>query len=319
MERVGTVQGISAMSPQLYVSTLRMPELSPVPVNIYGIDPETDFAVSPWLQKPLGSPLKPGEVIIGRDITGEVSTQITLGDRIYTIAGKLDPTQSPVDHTIFLPLDEAYSLATVKGIVPPSAPQISPGDVNAVLVEDAPGENQDIVGGRIKRFLASFPEYRYISVIGKHFSLDPVARDIQALPGVLNAISAFVVVITLPLIALIAAMVAHERQREIGILKAMGAKRNSIFFIVIAESLVLAATGGLAGVMVSYLALSVMEAQGMLNSALQVTFRMPAPVEIGAMAGLAFLVVITLGSISSLWPAYRSSMMNPYDAIRGEG
>jgi putative ABC transport system permease protein len=128
-----------------------------------------------------------------------------------------------------------------------------------------------------------------------------------------------VVVITLPLIALIAAMVAHERQREIGILKAMGAKRNSIFFIVIAESLVLAAAGGLAGVVASYLALSLMEAQGMLNSALQVTFRMPGPVEIGSMAGLAFLVVITLGSISSLWPAYRSSTMNPYDAIRGEG
>jgi ABC-type antimicrobial peptide transport system permease subunit len=42
-------------------------------------------------------------------------------------------------------------------------------------------------------------------------------------------------------------------------------------------------------------------------------------VEIGSMAGLAFLVVITLGSLSSLWPAYQSSMMNPYDAIRREG
>jgi putative ABC transport system permease protein len=158
-----------------------------------------------------------------------------------------------------------------------------------------------------------------VSVIGKHFTLDPVARDVQALPGILNSISAFVVIITLPLIALIAAMVAHERQREIGLLKAMGAKRNTVFFFVIAESLVLAAAGGLAGVGVSLLALSLLEAQGILNSALQVSFRMPAPVEIGSMAGLAFLVVITLGSLSSLWPAYQSSMMNPYDAIRREG
>jgi putative ABC transport system permease protein len=319
MDKLGGVQGVSAMSPQLYVSTLNLPELSPVPVNIHGIDPETDFTISPWLQRPLDNPLKPGEVIIGHGVAGDVSTRITLGDRAYTIAGRLDPTQSSMDHTIFLRLDDAYALAAVKGIVSPSAPQISPGDVNAVLIRDSPGEDQEDVGARIKRLFATFPEYRYMSVIGKHFTLDPVVRDVQALPGILSSISAFVVIITLPLIALIAAMVAHERQREIGLLKAMGAKRNTVFFFVIAESLVLAAAGGLAGVGVSLLALSLLEAQGILNSALQVSFRMPAPVEIGSMAGLAFLVVITLGSLSSLWPAYQSSMMNPYDAIRREG
>jgi ABC-type antimicrobial peptide transport system permease subunit len=43
-------------------------------------------------------------------------------------------------------------------------------------------------------------------------------------------------------------MVIHKRQREIGLLMSMGAKRNVIFFLVIAESLVLAATGGIASV-----------------------------------------------------------------------
>lgn len=319
MEHIGAVQGVSAMSPQLYVSTLDVPELSPVPVNMYGIDPETDFTISPWLQKPLNSPLKPGEVIIGHGIAGDISKQISVGGRTYTIAGRLDPTRSSMDHTIFLRLDDAYALAAARGILAPSAPEISPGDVNAVLIRDSPGEDRDAVGARIKRFLASSPRYRYISVIGRHFSLDPVARDVQALPGILNLISAFVVIIALPLIALIAAMVAHERQREIGLLKAMGAKRNAIFFFVMAESLVLAAAGGLIGVGSSLLALSLMDAMSVLNSALQVSFRMPAPAEIGAMAGLSLLVVVTLGSLSSLWPAYRSSTMNPYDAIRGEG
>jgi hypothetical protein len=40
-------------------------------------------------------------------------------------------------------------------------------------------------------------------------------------------ISGVVVLASFPLIALIAAMVAHERQREIGLLMAMGAKRNT--------------------------------------------------------------------------------------------
>jgi ABC-type antimicrobial peptide transport system permease subunit len=176
-----------------------------------------------------------------------------------------------------------------------------------------------VVGTRIKRIFSSSPEYRYVSVIGRHFTLDPVAEDIQAIPGLLNLISAFVIIITFPLIALIAAMVTHERQREIGLLKSMGAKRNVVFFLVIAESLVLAATGGIAGVVVSLVAFFLLNTLGILNSALQVSFRMPQLVEIGSMAGIALLVVITIGSISSLWPAYQSSTMNPYDAIRQEG
>jgi len=70
---------------------------------------------------------------------------------------------------------------------------------------------------------------------------------------------------------------------------------------------------------VSISALFLMNAQGVLNSALQVSFRMPPLMEIGSMAGLALLVVIVIGSVASLWPAYQSSKMNPYDTIRREG
>jgi len=316
MEKIGNVPGVSAMSPQLYISTLNLPELSPAPLDIYGIDPETDFTISPWLQKPLNNPLEPGEVIVGHEVAGDVSTRISIGGQTYTIAGRLDPTQSSIDRTIFLRLDDAYALAATKGIVPFSTPQISSGDVNAVLIRDSTGEDRDVVGTRIKRLFSSSSEYRYVSVIGRHFTLDPVAEEIQAIPALLNLISVFVVIIALPLIALIAAMVAHERQREIGLLKSMGAKRNVIFFLVIAESLLLASLGGIAGVGVSLFTFFLMNGQGILNSALQVSFRMPPLMEIGSMAGLALFVVITIGSLSSLWPAYQSSRMNPYDAIR---
>ena len=319
MEKIGNVPGVSAMSSQLYVSTLNLPELSPGPVNIYGIDPETDFTIRPWLQKPLTNPLKPGEVMVGHEVDGDVSTTISLGPQTYTIAGRLDPTQSSMDRTIFLRLDDAYTLAGTKGIVSPTAPRIVPGEVNAVLIRDATGEDRDVVRTRIKRLFSSSSEYKYVSVIGRHFTLDPVAEDIQAIPGLLSVISIFVVIIALPLIALIAAMVAHERQREIGLLKSMGAKRNIVFFLVITESLVLAAIGGIAGVGVSVFVLLLMNTRGVLDSALQVSFRIPPLMEIGSMAGLALLVVMVIGSVASLWPAYQSSMMNPYDAIRSEG
>jgi len=314
MDTLGKVQGVSGMSPQLYVSTLNLPALSSSPVDVFGIDPTTDFTIQPWLRQPLKHPLDPGEIIVGHQINGEISSKIQVSNHAYTIAGRLDPTQSAVDNTVFLRLDDAYTLAATEGIIHPSAPHISPGDINAVLVRIVPGENPDTVGASIRR---SFPRTQ-ITVIGRHFTLDPVSQDIEGLPFLLNSISVIIVVAAFPLIALIAAMVAHERQREIGLLKSMGAKRNVIFSLVIAESLFLAAIGGIVGVVVSLITFNILNTQGILNSVLQVSFRMPTMAETGLMAGVALIVVIAIGSIASLYPAYRSSRMNPYDAIRGE-
>jgi putative ABC transport system permease protein len=318
-DTVGNVKGVSQMSPQLYVTTLKSPRLSSSLVDIFGIDPETDFTIQPWLRQPLNHPLRHGEVITGYQIMGEVSSQISILGHMYTIAGRLDPTQSSVDHTVFLRLDDAYTLAASDGVTPPSAPRIAAGEVNAILVRDEQGADVDSVTAHVSRELLSAYPSRYISVIGRHFSLDPFSRNVQDIPNLLNIISAFIVVAALPLIALIAAMVTHERQREIGLLMSMGAKRNVIFFFVIAESLVLAGVGGIVGVAVGFVVFSLLNTQGYLNGALQVTFAMPGPAEISLMAGLALLVVISIGSISSLWPAYRACTMNPYDAIRNDG
>nr|WP_280897454.1 FtsX-like permease family protein [Methanolinea mesophila] len=114
-------------------------------------------------------------------------------------------------------------------------------------------------------------------------------------------------------------MAARERQREIGLLRSMGARKRVIFFLVISESLFLAAAGGLAGVAASVLLLSGMNSAGILTRTFAVSAPVPDAAGIGAMAGVALLVVIAIGSIAALYPAYQSSMMNPYDAIRNEG
>lgn len=315
MDEIGKVQGVSAMSPQLYVSTLNLPALSSSPVDVFGIDPTTDFTIQPWLRQPLKHPLDSGDIIVGHQINGEISSEIQISRYAYTIAGRLDPTQSAVDNTIFLRLDDAYALAATEGVVPSSSPRISPGDINAVLVRIGAGEDPNTIGNLIRR---SFSRLQ-ITVIGRHFTLDPTSKEIQSIPFLLNSISIIIVVAAFPLIALIAAMVAHERQREIGLLKSMGAKRNIIFFLVIAESLVLAAIGGIVGVVASLITVNILNTQGILNSVLQVSFRMPTMADTSMMAGIALIVVIAIGSIASLYPAYRSSRMSPYDAIRGEG
>jgi putative ABC transport system permease protein len=318
LDTVGKLKGVSMVSPQLYVTTLEIPELSSSPVDLFAIDPATDFTIRPWLKKPLEEPLGTGQVLIGNEIPGEVSSQIRINDHVFTVAGKLDPTRSATDHTVFLVLADAYQLARDDRLLAPGT-SISPGEINAVLVRNIPGEDPDAILARTRRSLSVLYSPSEVAVIGRHFTLDPVSREVQGIPALLQVISAVVVIATLPLVALIAALVAHERQQEIGLLRAMGAKRKVIFSLILAESLVLAAAGGIAGVAVSLVVFFFLDMQGLLNSALQVSFHMPGRSEIGLMTALALSVVIVIGGISSLWPAYRSSMMNPYDAIRSDG
>jgi len=313
VEAAARVGGVANASPQLYVATLILPELSSSPVDIFGIDPASDFTIQPWLSHPLKSPPGNGEVIVGDAISAPVSSPISIHGHRYTIAGRLDRTNTAVDSTIFLRMDDAYTLAAADGIIPPSAPRIITGDINGVLVRVKPGADPAMVLARIKAPDAA------LTVLGRHFTLDPVTRDIQGLPNLLNEITVVVVLASFPLIALIAAMVARERRREIGFLKSMGAKRNNILFLVVTESLILAVLGGIAGIGASIVIFFMLNTQSALDNALHTSFLFPTATETGFMAGLALLVVISIGSISSFWPAYRSSMVNAYDAIRGDG
>jgi putative ABC transport system permease protein len=312
IDTMKNVRNISKMSPQVFVAKLAVPDLSSSPVYMYGIDPSTDFTVQPWLQHPLEHPLNSGEVIIGSALSAERLSKITISGHTYTVAGKLDPTQSAVDQTVFFGMTDAYILAATEGVVPSSDSPVEPGTISAVMVQVVPGADPEMVSSKIRQPSTS------ITVIQKHFTLNPTSRDVQGLPSILNMISAVVIIAALPLIALIAAMVTSERQREIGLFMSMGAKRGVIFSLVIVESLVLAAIGGIAGAVASLVVFYLLNAQGFLTSALQVSFRLPSAAEIGIIATITLIIVITIGSIASLWPAYRSSNMNPYDAIRGK-
>jgi putative ABC transport system permease protein len=209
-------------------------------------------------------------------------------------------------------MSDARLLAGKEGVLAPNVPGISPGEISAVLVKTAAGSDPGMIGSLIRQPSPG------IAVISRHFALVPVAQDVSGIPNLLNAISAMVVIASLPLIALIAAMVAHERQREIGLLKAMGARRGFIYMIVIGESLSLSVLGGIAGIGISLAGFFLMNPQRLLGDTLQVSFRMPDAGAIAVMAGLALAVVIAIGSLASLWPAYRSAALNPYDAIRSE-
>jgi putative ABC transport system permease protein len=97
-----------------------------------------------------------------------------------------------------------------------------------------------------------------------------------------------------------------ERVAEIGLLKALGARRRQIAALFLLEALALSAAGALAG-LVAALALSFVAAR--LFPALPLA---PSPMWMGLITALALAV----GSAFGLMPARRAAALEPVDALR---
>jgi putative ABC transport system permease protein len=96
-----------------------------------------------------------------------------------------------------------------------------------------------------------------------------------------------------------------ERTREIGVRKAIGAKRRTILLQFLLEAAVICLIGGLIGVALAWLATLVLQKF------------MPAVMSPMVVA-IALLVALLTGLVSGFLPAWRAARMNPVDALRNE-
>jgi putative ABC transport system permease protein len=110
-----------------------------------------------------------------------------------------------------------------------------------------------------------------------------------------------------------------QRTREIGVEKALGARKRDIMFQFLAEALVITAVGGVIGIALSYaVALSVGRLtlySAMASHAEAGDIRLLiAPITVGISTGILAVV----GIVSGLFPAFRAANLDPIEALRYE-
>jgi putative ABC transport system permease protein len=102
-----------------------------------------------------------------------------------------------------------------------------------------------------------------------------------------------------------------ERTREIGIRKAMGAKRRDILLQFVSEATLLSLGGGAAGVLLGLVLSMLLNGRSLLGTPTQTVF---SP----EIAGLALVVSAAIGLFFGIYPAMRAARLRPIEALRYE-
>ncbi len=236
----------------------------------------------------------------------KVGEKIEVEGQEFKVTGIIDKIGSSEDEMIVF---DKRTLREILGVE---------NEESEIIIKVADGENVNEIAEEIKRKLRKFREEKEGQ---ETFSLSTSEQLVESFKDILGIVQA--VLIGIALISLFVGGIGImntmytsvlERTREIGIMKAVGAKNSDILYIFLFESGFLGLVGGIIGVIfgiglakgVEYIAVNML-GTNFLQASIDITLILGALI-------FSFLV----GTFSGILPAMRAARLKPVDALRYE-
>ena len=280
-------------------------------VAVYGVGPDFDKAFK--FDVAVGSFLPPDELerarnvaVLGATLYAELyGSSNALGDRIrvggqrYRVIGIMEPKGQMVgidlDDTVYIPAARALELFNRQGLL----------EIDVLYAEDAPVN--EVVEG-IKRILTARHGGEDFTVITQQQMLDVLGSIVDVLTLGVAALGGISLLVGGVGIFTIMTIAVRERTQEIGLLRAIGARRSVIARLFVGEAMLLSAIGGLGGLALGLAV--VLLAQWTLPE-------MPATIS-PLYVALSLALAVVIGLLAGVLPARSAALLEPLDALRTE-
>ena len=280
---------------------------SPEPAEHRQLEGETFSAEDEAVINTQAAQLFEGNVSVGEEIsiTEDGGTTTT-----FTVTGIVDDdvggqTAAPA---VYVPLDPHYTLEieTPRGTTEAAYPSL---EVRAQSLDDV-----DPVQEAVIEYFETDADARELKSEDDRIEVQTLEDAIEQFTDIVDQLTIFIggiAAISLVVgsigIANIMIVSVTERTREIGIMKAVGARRRDIMQLFLVESIILGIIGAffgvLAGLGFGYLAVTL------------IGWPMAYPID---WIVIAVVVGVGVGIVSGLYPAWRGARVDPIDALRHE-
>jgi putative ABC transport system permease protein len=314
--RLSSLKGVRRIAPQLVFRT-EASGYGPAdePVDIIAFDPARDLTVQPWLDSRLGRPFRPGDVIIGGRREEPLGSEILVFGKSLTVYGKLGKSAVGThERGLFIAFSSLDDLRTIMQQVCGKKALLEPDRLSGALVELAPGATAQQVRFAI---LANLPD---VKVVSNESMLTSIRHGLAVLLDGMLGLMVVMFGSTALMVGVLFSAIITERQRELGLLKAIGARRSQIVGMLLSEAALATAVGGLIGCVLGVLLLRIFEHSLVYHlDSVGVPFVWLGGTSILLIALSCIVAAAAVGAAGAVYPAWRASRAQAYDLIRSEG
>ncbi|MCC8167212.1 MAG: FtsX-like permease family protein, partial [Planctomycetes bacterium] len=241
-EKIRSLPGVQKAAPQLYLATLNA-SCCTVPIQLIAYDPESDFVIKPWAASALTRPPEDDEIVVGSSIIGDVGNELSLFGQRFKIAARLDRTGMGFDTTVFMTMRNARKM--LRAVQEGAVGNYQPGAVSSIMLGVEPGVDlKNMANSILQRFAL---DYNLDIVVSKNMISD-IAKKLSNMSYLVYIVSGAFWLASAGILFLFFTLLLHERQREFGLFRILGATRKKLAGIVLYEALGVGLVGGVAGV-----------------------------------------------------------------------
>ena len=279
--------------------------------TVFGMGPDMPIAFSMNVQQghflPRDDPESPRAfAVLGSKLKTELfgsanplGQLIRIGGSRYRIIGVMESKGQILgmdfDDTVYIPVARAMELFNRDGLM----------EIDLIYREGV--DVNEVVAG-IKRILVSRHGHEDFTITTQAQMMDVLGNVLNVLTFAVGALGGISLLVGGIGILTIMTIAVTERRSEIGLLRAIGAENNQVLSIFLAEAIVLAGIGGIAGLILG------ISGAGLLHLAVP---GLPVHTPILYVA-LAEALAIIIGLVAGVAPARQAANLDPVEALRTE-